>query len=299
MAVGPGPHRHRRAVPHGRPPRRRGRRRRRWRSTSRSRPAPRAYGLRRGTMKAGHEIDLGPEPHGAVRHLQRHVHPRRARRTRSTTGGASATTRGASATTPAARCGCGSPSSSPRAWSRVWHWEYPNGAPRLHRRLLRAGRRQRARSPVIDFQHDLHWIDGDGQRRSTTAATATTSPASPATSTHARGRPHPRHRRRGPLGPALRPARRRPQRGGRAHRRRHGRAPPSTSSPAPTTTATSRSPAPNASRPTADPLRFCLLQMALRPPSDADRSRSIRATNGLSTTPRGGLPVGARTEISS
>ena len=154
-----------------------------WRSTSRSRPARRAYGLRRGTMRAGHEL-IWDQSHMFQSGTYRgHVHPRGRGRTRSTTGGASATTRGGSATTPAARSGCGWRSSCPTGCSAVWHWELANGA-----RIYTDGCFAPADGgrPDPDRRRPARAASGStstGGGRQLRAATATRSPASPATST--------------------------------------------------------------------------------------------------------------------
>ena len=154
-----------------------------------------------GRPRAG----LGPEPHVPVRHLRRHLHRRAARPTRSTSGGASATTRGASATTAAARCGCGSRSSSttgssacgtgssrtglactPTAAGRGDRRQRPGAGGRLRARH-RVGRRPTAR-PAAYGEH------GEGRR-----------PARHG-DVHARGRPahHGRRRRHASTGPTSR-----------------------------------------------------------------------------------------------
>jgi hypothetical protein len=50
----------------------------------------------------------------------------------------------------------------PDAMLAVWHWEYPNGA-----RVFTDGCYAPADGgepiPVVDFRHDLHWIDKDGR----------------------------------------------------------------------------------------------------------------------------------------
>ena len=78
-----------------------------------ARTAP--YGLRRGTMRAGHELIWDQSHMLQSGHISTGRTPTRAAGTRSTTGGASATTRGASATTPAVRSGCGWRCSCPTA----------------------------------------------------------------------------------------------------------------------------------------------------------------------------------------
>ena len=44
----------------------------------------------------------------------------------------------------------------------VWHWEYPNGA-RVYTDGCFAPADGSEPIPVIDFQHDLHWLDGAGR----------------------------------------------------------------------------------------------------------------------------------------
>ena len=44
----------------------------------------------------------------------------------------------------------------------VWHWEYPNGA-RVYTDGCFAPSDGSEPTPVIDFQHDLHWLDAAGQ----------------------------------------------------------------------------------------------------------------------------------------
>ena len=44
----------------------------------------------------------------------------------------------------------------------VWHWEYPNGA-RVYTDGCFAPADGGEPIPVIDFQHDLHWLDAAGQ----------------------------------------------------------------------------------------------------------------------------------------
>ena len=44
----------------------------------------------------------------------------------------------------------------------VWHWEYPNGA-RVYTDGCFAPSDGSEPIPVIDFQHDLHWLDAAGQ----------------------------------------------------------------------------------------------------------------------------------------
>ena len=182
---------------------------------------------------AGHDAgrsraDLGPEPHGAVGHVQRHVHPRRARRTRSTTGGASATTRGASATTPAARCGCGWPCSSPTAWPRCGTGSTPTAPASTP---TAASRRPTApiRSPVVDVRHDLR-VDRRRRRQVSYGRDgADVAGIAGRVELVLEGGRDARARGRGPLGTALRRPRRRAQRGDRHDRRRPARARPSTS----------------------------------------------------------------------
>ena len=44
----------------------------------------------------------------------------------------------------------------------VWHWEYPNGA-RVYTDGCFAPSDGSEPTPVIDFQHDLHWLDAAGR----------------------------------------------------------------------------------------------------------------------------------------
>ena len=44
----------------------------------------------------------------------------------------------------------------------VWHWEYPNGA-RVYTDGCFAPSNGSEPIPVIDFQHDLHWLNSSGQ----------------------------------------------------------------------------------------------------------------------------------------
>ena len=43
----------------------------------------------------------------------------------------------------------------------MWHWEYPNGA-RVYTDGCFAPADMSDPIPVVDFRHDLHWIDADG-----------------------------------------------------------------------------------------------------------------------------------------
>ena len=214
--------------------------------TFRARTLP--YGLRRGTMRAGDDVVWDQSHILQSGHLHRHVHRRRHHPRRSTAGSASATTRGASATTAAARCGCGSRSSSTTASSACGTGSCPNGAPRLHRRLLGRHRRRATRSRWSTST--TTWPGSTRQGgRSTTASTARTSPglAGPVDVHLADGRTI-TVEAEGTLRPALRavpPGRAQPD--AWSAPTTAATAPPSTRSPARATTATSRSPGPRIS----------------------------------------------------
>jgi hypothetical protein len=51
----------------------------------------------------------------------------------------------------------------PEGMLGVWHWEYPNGA-RVYTDGCFAPAGDADPIPVVDFRHDLHWIDADGGR---------------------------------------------------------------------------------------------------------------------------------------
>ena len=50
----------------------------------------------------------------------------------------------------------------PDAMLAVWHWEYPNGA-RVYTDGCYAPTDKSEPTPVIDFRHDLEWVDHDGK----------------------------------------------------------------------------------------------------------------------------------------
>ena len=73
----------------------------------------------------------------------------------------------------------------PEGMVAVWHWEYPNGA-RVYTDGCFAPADGSDPIPVVDFRHDLHWIDGerqDGRLRTRRRGR------------HRRGRPRRRHAR--------------------------------------------------------------------------------------------------------
>jgi hypothetical protein len=49
----------------------------------------------------------------------------------------------------------------PEGMFAVWHWELPNGA-RIYTDGCFAPAGDAPPVPVVDFHHDLHWVDGDG-----------------------------------------------------------------------------------------------------------------------------------------
>jgi hypothetical protein len=53
----------------------------------------------------------------------------------------------------------------PEGMFAVWHWELPNGA-RIYTDGCFAPAGEGAPVPVVDFHHDLHWVDGDGKETS-------------------------------------------------------------------------------------------------------------------------------------
>jgi hypothetical protein len=53
----------------------------------------------------------------------------------------------------------------PEGMFAVWHWELPNGA-RIYTDGCFAPAGDGAPVPVVDFHHDLHWVDGDGKETS-------------------------------------------------------------------------------------------------------------------------------------
>ena len=120
------------------------------------------YALRRGTMKAGHEIDLGPEPHGAVGLVLGIGQRSTARRIaidnwwgqRDHSWGIR----------NHARCPFWMwlAIQLPDGMLAVWNWELANGARVLHRRLLVARPTAATPVPVVGFRHDLDWIDDAG-----------------------------------------------------------------------------------------------------------------------------------------
>ena len=63
----------------------------------------------------------------------------------------------------------------------VWHWELANGA-RIYTDGCFAPADGGDPIPVVDFHHELQWVDGDGERRQLRARRRRRSPASPATS---------------------------------------------------------------------------------------------------------------------
>jgi hypothetical protein len=50
----------------------------------------------------------------------------------------------------------------PEGMLGVWHWELPNGA-RIYTDGCFAPVGRDEPVPVVDFRHDLHWIDADGK----------------------------------------------------------------------------------------------------------------------------------------
>ena len=63
----------------------------------------------------------------------------------------------------------------PDGMAALWHWEYANGA-RVYTDGCFAPADGSDPIAVVDVKHDLHWIDADGDRRQLRAATAPTSP---------------------------------------------------------------------------------------------------------------------------
>ena len=53
----------------------------------------------------------------------------------------------------------------PEGMFAVWHWELPNGA-RIYTDGCFAPAGDGPPVPVVDFHHDLHWVDGDGKETS-------------------------------------------------------------------------------------------------------------------------------------
>ncbi len=121
-----------------------------------------AYGLRRGTMKAGHEI-IWDQSHmiqsgdysGWIRH---------AGETRSVDGwwGQRDHSWGIR---DHARCPMWQwlALQLPDGMFGVWHWEYPNGA-HVFTDGCFAPANGSAPIPVIGYRHDLHWVGADGRR---------------------------------------------------------------------------------------------------------------------------------------
>jgi hypothetical protein len=120
-----------------------------------------AYGLRRGTMKAGHEIVWDQshlvqsgwydgtlirngEPHTVVGWWGQRDHSWGIR--------------------DHARCPLWMwlAIQFPEGMLAVWHWELPNGA-RIYTDGCFAPAGDAPPVPVVDFHHDLHWIDGSGR----------------------------------------------------------------------------------------------------------------------------------------
>lgn len=120
----------------------------------------RAHGLRRGTMKAGHEI-VWDQSHmvqsgtynGTFTHAGRICEVRDWWGQRDHSWGIR----------NHARCPLWIwlAVQFPEGMFSVWHWEYPNGA-RVYTDGCFAPAGEGAPVPVIDFRHDLHWVGDDG-----------------------------------------------------------------------------------------------------------------------------------------
>lgn len=121
-----------------------------------------AYGLRRGTMRAGHEL-VWDQSHmiqsGTYDGWYRH-------------GGTTYEIDGwwgqrdhSWGIRDHARCPCWLwlAIQLPDGMLGVWNWEYPNGA-RVFTDGCFAPADGSAPVPVIGFRHDLHWLDADGHR---------------------------------------------------------------------------------------------------------------------------------------
>jgi len=123
-----------------------------------------AYGLRRGTMKAGHEI-IWDQSHmvqsgeytGWFRHAGRTVSVDGWWGQRDHSWGIR----------DHARCPMWQwfAIQLPDGMIGGWHWEYPNGA-RVFTDGCFAPAGGAEPVPVIDYRHDLHWLDADGGRTS-------------------------------------------------------------------------------------------------------------------------------------
>jgi hypothetical protein len=121
----------------------------------------RAHGLRRGTMKAGHEI-IWDQSHMiqsgwydgtvAFRGESRPVNRWWGQRDHSW------------GIRDHARCPLWMwlAVQFPEGMFAVWHWELPNGA-RIYTDGCFAPAGDGAPVPVVDFHHDLRWVDGDGK----------------------------------------------------------------------------------------------------------------------------------------
>ncbi len=101
----------------------------------------------------------------------------------------------------------------------IWHWEYPNGA-RVFTDGCFAPADGSTPIPLIDFRHDLHWIDKDGNPAEYGTDGAAYRRPRGAHRGGARGRTDGGDRRFGAAVRVLRPVRRRPAPAGGAHRRR-------------------------------------------------------------------------------
>jgi hypothetical protein len=122
----------------------------------------RAHGLRRGTMKAGHEI-VWDQSHfiqsgtynGEYRHNGETYEVRDWWGQRDHSWGIR----------DHARCPLWMwlAIQLPDAMIAVWHWEYPNGA-QVYTDGCLAPLGGEAPVPVIDFRHDLHWMDYGGRQ---------------------------------------------------------------------------------------------------------------------------------------
>ena len=231
--------------------------RRRSPSTSRSTPAPPAYGLRRGTMRAGHEL-IWDQSHmvqsgtftGTFTHDGTTYEVDDWWGQRDHSWGIRDHARVPMWMWLAVQL--------PDGMAALWHWEYANGA-RVYTDGCFAPADGSEPIAVVDVKHDLR-VDRRRRRRRQL---------------------RPRRRRRGghrrtrrarpgesadagargsrTLGATVRRPRRRPQRGDRAHRRRtHGHR-DLRAHRRPSLTVTSRSPAPNASPRTADPSPLSVL----------------------------------------
>jgi hypothetical protein len=122
----------------------------------------RAHGLRRGTMKAGHEI-VWDQSHfvqsgtynGVYRHNGETYEVRDWWGQRDHSWGIR----------DHARCPLWIwlAIQLPHAMIAIWHWEYPNGS-RVYTDGCLAPLGGEEPIPVIDFRHDLHWLDYGGRQ---------------------------------------------------------------------------------------------------------------------------------------